>query len=96
MARADLQLAETRYQAFEALEYELLREQPSWWMSLFEYLCKKLEGGPPEANLKMEDGRSAIKRNDFPGLRTACIQLINLLPARNKQELPSVLRSHLS
>jgi hypothetical protein len=98
IARADLSLAETRYKAIESLEWSLLREQPSFWVGLYNYLVAQLSSGPraAEARMPIEQGKAALARNDLDGLRTACIALVKLLPDRGEQQLPSVLTSHLA
>ena len=98
MERADLPLSENRYKAIEALEWSLIREQPTFWKNLFENLCQQLESGPKalEAREPIEKGRAAIRNNDISALSDACIQLIQLLPERGQQQLPNVLISHIN
>lgn len=98
VARADLQLAESKLAAVKALEWALIRQQPGYWASLFEYLCQEVPQGPRagEATVPIEQGRAAVKRNDLQALHQACMALIRLLPQQEQAQLPTVVRSHVS
>jgi molecular chaperone DnaK len=61
----------------------ILREQPGWWVGLFEdlrnnYRSKMRDSQQADALFNM--GQRAIQTGDVPGLRSACQQLIALLP----------------
>lgn len=94
LTRGDMRVAETRYKAVESLEWELLQEQPSYWVSLYEHLCNFFAQNPQaEAQPAIEQGKTALQKNDLPGLRRACVTLVRLMPERGQQQLPSVLIS---
>src|SRR5262249_3727204 len=70
ISRADLQTAQSKFKAIKELEWELIREQPGFWVQIFNYLCEEVLKGPnaAEARIPIDQGKSAINRNDLPGL----------------------------
>ena len=98
ITRADLRLAETRLKAIKELEWELIREQPGYWAALFEYLCQEVLKGPnaAQARIPIDQGKSAIDRNDIEALAQACIALIRLLPRSQQEHLPMVIKSQVA
>jgi molecular chaperone DnaK len=98
IARADLQLAEAKFKAVKELEWALLREQPGFWIRLFEYLSKEVLKGPnaAEARIPIDQGKAAINRNDLKALVQACMTLIRLLPKQEQAQLPLIVKSHVA
>jgi molecular chaperone DnaK len=61
----------------------ILREQPGWWVGIFEDLRKNYRSkmrDSVQADALFNMGQRAIQTGDVPGLRSACNQLISLLP----------------
>ena len=61
----------------------ILREQPAWWVGLFEDLRNNHRSkirDTQQADALFNMGQRAIQTGDVPGLRSACQQLIALLP----------------
>jgi molecular chaperone DnaK len=96
IARSDFDLAEARFKAVEAIEWDLIRRQPKYWSNLFAWLTKTIEAGPDAAKgrVAIDAGKSAVNRNDLSALIDACLELIRLLP--NKPEMPVAVMSHVA
>jgi molecular chaperone DnaK len=72
------------------LELTLLREQPGWWVGLFEYLngMKASMRDQAQADSLFARGRRNIQDDDLPGLKATIHQLQALLP-QDLQQPPS-------
>lgn len=66
-----------------SLRYKLLSAQPDWWVGYLEFLAGQREkmSDQSQADLLIAQGRRSISNNDLDGLKSACRQLISLLPA---------------
>ena len=69
--------------------YGVLREQPDWWVGLFNYLSnvKAQMTDQVQADQWLAQGRRAINNGDVTSLKTAVNQLFELLPQAMQQEV---------
>ena len=69
------------------LKFQILREQPGWWVANFEYVAgmKSTMHDQSQAEQLIAQGRRAINGNDLQQLKSIVSQLINLLPAAEQQ-----------
>jgi molecular chaperone DnaK len=73
--------------ALDDLGYSILVRSPAYWVNRFKYLEKQVEAmtNPQQAQAFLDQGRRAMKANDFESLQSAVRQLSALLP-RNLAE----------
>jgi molecular chaperone DnaK len=67
---------------------QILFEQPGFWTGFFRNLERDvpLMSDAARASRLIAHGRQAISENNLPGLRNACIQLLQLLPKEVAEE----------
>jgi molecular chaperone DnaK len=71
------------------LTIQVLREQPEFWLFLFQDLRGRREymRDPRQADQVIAQGQRAIEANDLPRLKAAVQQLIELLPVEQRTEV---------
>lgn len=64
------------------LRFELLRDQPLWWIEFYQFLASGDHGWVDEAQAQtlLRQGRTDIEREDFDSLRQTVVSLYRLLP----------------
>lgn len=64
------------------LHYEILFEQPGWWVGYFNYLLAQRDKMKDQGSAErlIDQGRLCINKNNIQGLRSAVVQLLALLP----------------
>ncbi|MHB2149965.1 Hsp70 family protein [Calditrichota bacterium LG25] len=72
----------------EDLRFAILREQPGFWVSWFEYLVEMDDKMTDHLRAKelIAEGRRAIANNDLERLKSTVKQLISLLPPDQQEE----------
>jgi molecular chaperone DnaK len=68
-----------------------LREGPQFWVNAFQYLNSRshLFANQSEANRLLKKAESAIDDNDLEGLKDCISQLIEMLPKKAQENMPS-------
>jgi molecular chaperone DnaK len=88
MQTRDADVLRRKVRALTDLKYRILREQPSYWVGLFNYLQDRTSNmrDPSEAEQLVSQCRKAISDDDLPALKAAVRQLIALLPADQQEQ----------
>lgn len=86
----DPDLLRRKVSELSGARYRILREQPGWWVGVFEdlknnYRSKLRDRQQGEALFNM--GQRAIQTGDVPGLKSAVQQLIDLLPPDQQESV---------
>jgi len=71
------------------LRLEILLAQPGWWVGYLEYLIERQGkmNDQDSAERLINQGRLAISKNNLQGLRSAVVQLLDLLPKEVQDEV---------
>ncbi|HVG19625.1 MAG TPA: Hsp70 family protein [Blastocatellia bacterium] len=96
--RADLRLAEAKLTMARELEWELFKETPGFWVSLFDSLSEavlKTEKAA-EGRVAIDHGNAARSRGDLNTLIQSCVQLSRLIPREQKPAILHEIESHIS
>ncbi|MGH2588832.1 MAG: Hsp70 family protein, partial [Dehalococcoidia bacterium] len=69
------------------LRFEILTQQPEWWVGYFNYMCNTVRGWTDtlQAEALMRQGRAEIVREDILGLRETCMQLRRLIRPEDEE-----------
>jgi molecular chaperone DnaK len=95
LASGNAQSLAHRTEAMDSLRLELMREQPGWWIGLYQYLVEQQATLTDQATARLliQETRSALDRQDFETLKEKCRALVRLLPDGEEglaQALPDV------
>ncbi len=87
MESRDPDLLNRKINEMEGLRFQILREQPGWWVGYLEYMEEKKNSmrDQSQADHLIAQGRRAIDGNDLPQLKAVVRQLIALLPPSEQQ-----------
>jgi molecular chaperone DnaK len=72
----------------ETLAYRVWSTHPSFWIGCFQYLEERREQMPDQqgAQLWFSHGRKAIANEDLEAVKSACRQLVDLLPPKEQEK----------
>jgi len=82
----DAATAKLRMEQLQQLHFGTLLDQPGWWLGLYQDLVEKQSQFADQnlARVLIIDGRKALDRQDFDGLRQICGRLWALLPSGDR------------
>ena len=96
IAARDLRGLERKTSALWRLRHRVLSRRPEYWIDIFWWLERRQETmtNPKRANQLVDDGKSAIERQDYGALERIVLDLDALLKPED-EDRPLGLRSHV-
>lgn len=78
----DVEILRRKIDEMNALRFRIQMAKPEWWVGYFEYLSQQKEKmtDQVQASMFITQGQRSINSDDLEALKSACRQLLNLLP----------------
>lgn len=84
VARDGRRIAEAKdiFKRIDAIYFQVIREQPGYWLGFLRWASQNIQKFTDQSQARqlIALGTQAVQRGDFDALRSACVQLMSLLP----------------